>query len=584
MGRAVRTALQRNRDRANLSFLLAVTFFVVFSVIVLSEVFFIEEKNRTGPRSQFHQNYRPATSQDSPSFVQSNEVLYPDDGDKFIALLQYSGQLRATGGGGGGIGTSGSSSTSGAAKFGAAYPLRTHPLPTAENLTATDALWLPVAATTFKFFVYSAYLDQRGNKLIRVIAATKTRNPERVWCRLWSPSGNDSQIVNGKVKVIRENWNLKYSAVFILCSVPHNLTFGLWSVSVIHQLHAPITNLLLIRNLDVPSPAFSLGPSLNTSSNTNTLAVCVKPLHFHYNRVNQLIEFIELNLLLGASHMILYNASIGPDATCVLKQYVNEGLVTILPWKLDMISQKEIRTVGLFAALNDCLYRCMHRYSYAAFIDLDEFIIPQQQKTLPELIGWLGQKLNLRTTASYSFQNAFFYLQWSDDNTIDRKYAPIINNFVTLRKTRRKTKLNPHKQRSKYICRPEFVVEAGNHFIWEFIPGHGTLNVPSDVGLLHHYRVCEFGGNDCVKSKSVIDQIAYRYATRLVVNFHERYTSFPCALPKLPFTLTLSPGASYYNLTDISEMSRGILTNITRRVSMKMKNYLFLNKRPVRTL
>ena len=33
------------------------------------------------------------------------------------------------------------------------------------------------------------------------------------------------------------------------------------------------------------------------------------------------------------------------------------GLVTVLPWRLDMTSQKEIRTEGLFAALNDCLYR-----------------------------------------------------------------------------------------------------------------------------------------------------------------------------------------------------------------------------------
>ena len=42
------------------------------------------------------------------------------------------------------------------------------------------------------------------------------------------------------------------------------------------------------------------------------------------------------------------------------------GIVDLLPWKLDMISQKEIRTEGLFAALNDCLYRWdrspSHRY------------------------------------------------------------------------------------------------------------------------------------------------------------------------------------------------------------------------------
>lgn len=80
--------------------------------------------------------------------------------------------------------------------------------------------------------------------------------------------------------------------------------------------------------------------------------------------------------------------------------------------------------------------------------------------------------MNARTkTASYSFQNAFFYLQWDDDETVYGKGDNIATNLVTLTKTRRKSKLHPHKQRSKYICRPEQVVEAGNHFVWEFIPG-----------------------------------------------------------------------------------------------------------------
>lgn len=51
-----------------------------------------------------------------------------------------------------------------------------------------------------------------------------------------------------------------------------------------------------------------------------------------------------------------------------------------------MGSQKEIRTEGLFAALNDCLYRNMYRYKYLALIDLDEFIIPRQNGTINELL------------------------------------------------------------------------------------------------------------------------------------------------------------------------------------------------------
>ena len=57
------------------------------------------------------------------------------------------------------------------------------------------------------------------------------------------------------------------------------------------------------------------------------------------------------------------------------------GIVDLLPWKLDMISQKEIRTEGLFAALNDCLYRNMRTVQYLMMMDLDELIIPYQVAT-----------------------------------------------------------------------------------------------------------------------------------------------------------------------------------------------------------
>ena len=46
-----------------------------------------------------------------------------------------------------------------------------------------------------------------------------------------------------------------------------------------------------------------------------------------------------------------------------------------------MISQKESRTEGLFAALNDCLYRNMKTVQYLIMMDLDELIIPYQVAT-----------------------------------------------------------------------------------------------------------------------------------------------------------------------------------------------------------
>ncbi|XP_015511370.1 uncharacterized protein [Neodiprion pinetum] len=555
------------KERANMSFMLVVMFFAVFGLIVLTEIFLIDDRHGSnvggtgalgGHRNGHRNGHRLIAAPDRPDYEEVGAEDYTGvkgGFDDHVGLL-----VKDTAEGGKPVAS-------------LADPRGLPSLPTNvesrlphlnQSLRLTHADWLNVTNTRFKFFVYSAYYDNRANGgegpgLIRVIGATKTRGPEQVWCRLWynlHATGNAtaSITVSAKVKTIRENWNLKYSATFVICPLPKtppetaegpvpNAVPN--SVSVVSRLKAPPAHRILIQNRPSDRP-----------NKKEPLAVCVKPLHFEFNRVMQLIEFVELHLLLGATHVTLYNDTLGQEAGCVIRDYESRSapgsdypLVTLLPWHhLDMISQLEIRTEGLFAALNDCLYRSMYQFEYVAFLDLDEYIIPRHNDTIPELIRWLGKRVSTKSTGSYSFQNAFFYLQWGDDPSVKQSQTAEEAALITLRKTRRKTKLHPHKQRSKYICKPEHIVEAGNHFVWEFAPGHGTLNVPAEAAILHHYRVCEFGGDDCVKTQSIVDKTAYRYGQDLARNVRTRYAELKekCSLPDLepvpaaPATLTES--------------------------------------------
>ncbi|XP_074039816.1 beta-1,4-galactosyltransferase galt-1 isoform X2 [Leptinotarsa decemlineata] len=462
----------RSRQRANLSFFIVIMFFAVFGIIVFTEIFFIDERGRAvgvfvrhGSLTYQHKQEKAVEYEDGFQVVRENQLPpYPD------------------------------------------------------NATLTEGSWQKVNGTRNKFFVFSAFYDRRkGQKIIRVIGATRTRGPEKVWCRLWyktnefNSSSHVSVTVAAQTKVIRENWNLKYSACFVMCLLTNKTVPT--AVSIVARVKDPPSNLLAVIN--------NYNETVTTPQ--NKFGVCVKPLHFDYNRAMQVLEFIELNRLMGVEHFTFYNHTIGDQVECLLKNYVDRGLVTVLPWDLNMISQKEIRTEGLFAALNDCLYRSMYKYSHVLLIDLDEYIVPKHNDTLPQLIDYLTHRHNTRSTGSFSFQNAFFYLQWSDDDSVFDFEDPVSANLVTLKKTRRRSKLHPHKQRSKYICRPELTVEAGNHFVWEFIPGHGTLNVPSDAAILHHYRICEFGGDDCIKTSSVVDKTAYRYKYVLTTAVRQQY-------------------------------------------------------------
>ncbi|UYV79705.1 hypothetical protein LAZ67_18000360 [Cordylochernes scorpioides] len=359
--------------------------------------------------------------------------------------------------------------------------------------------WQAVRGARDRFFVFSAFLDDRRGRYVRIIAAARTRLADKVMCQFWYPSGGHSPVaVFATNRLIRENWNLRYSAYFLLCPFPSDIWQAPEYVSVIKPGDRSTSNKILIHK---PRKSFFSGPK--------GIAVCVKPLHYNYNKVVNMAEFIELNRILGVNHFFFYNHTIGPQVSCILRWYMDQGLVTLLPWHLNIASQREIRTEGLFAALNDCLYRTMYRYQFVLMIDLDEYIIPHRNDSLPIMLDQLLRK-NPSRTGAFSFQNSFFYLQWPDDS------ASLPYPLVTLAKTRRKAKFHAHKQRSKCIVLPERVVEMGNHFVWEFAAGKAMANVAPDLGFLHHYRVCEFGGDDCINTSSVTDRRVHHWKSDLL--------------------------------------------------------------------
>lgn len=251
------------------------------------------------------------------------------------------------------------------------------------------------------------------------------------------------------------------------------------------------------------------------ASSKGRMAVCVKPIHYDYDQLSRFAEFVEMHRLLGYQHFFFYNHTIGPHVGALVNNYVQRGIATVLPWQLDLVSQREIRTEGLFAALNDCLYRSMYRFQYTAMVDFDEVIVPKLKanSTVLELLTVL-RRANPMRHGAFSFQNAFFYLQYPDEEV---PFPDPAKELLYLRKTRRKGKLHNHRLRSKYIVVPERVQEVGNHFVWEFMPNFHMFNVNPNAGFLHHYRICEFGGDSCtINSSSVVDKTLHAYADRLV--------------------------------------------------------------------
>lgn len=59
-------------------------------------------------------------------------------------------------------------------------------------------------------------------------------------------------------------------------------------------------------------------------------------------------------------------------------------------------------------------------------------------------------------------------------------------------------------------------------------------------------KVCEFGGDDCIKAPSVLDRTAHKYSDRLVRRVEEIYNQLkiPCNLVDLPKIPTPPPPPS----------------------------------------
>ncbi|XP_015928667.1 uncharacterized protein [Parasteatoda tepidariorum] len=363
----------------------------------------------------------------------------------------------------------------------------------------------------YKFLVYSAYWDDRfdQNNNVRIMAVMVTKHPPPVFCRLQMADGKtiDARVVK---KVMNEHWRLKYCSLFISCEVAKNTPSPLRVIVSINRNFTFSAMLPVHQNKeDVVSPR-------------GDIAVCVKPLHYNYDRATWLLEFIEFHRQLGVEHFFFYNHTVGPNVDAVLRYYITQGSVTILPWTLPVKSQKEIRTEAIFSSLNDCVFRTMYFFRYVIMLDFDEYIIPREHETYMDMLHQLEEdNKHIRgRPGSFVFKNVFFYLYWENDTTVygaePEKPPQWVPYLITQYKTRRLSTSMKIGSRSKYIVVPDRIIEVGNHVVWRHTSGSRAISVQDTVALLHHYRICEFGGFSCLKKDSVVDRTATKFGPDLL--------------------------------------------------------------------
>lgn len=252
--------------------------------------------------------------------------------------------------------------------------------------------------------------------------------------------------------------------------------------------------------------------------------VCLSPM-FNDVSANRLVEWIELNRLLGANRFEIYNFSTAQTVEQVLNYYSNKGIVEVIKWRPEVngdgnTSQEiQIHYHAQTASLNDCLYRNKRFSEFVVNLDLDEFIIPHAKDVknwtgmielidesskgfLTGVMSLISQQVNAYVLRSTFFttnvERTQFFYNSSKNTSVDRL------NLVTLQVLEREKRIFPISERTKYIART-----ADVDYIYIHKPDTKYARVQPEVGLLHHYRM-EIPDNEIGKSGGFIKDLTVK--------------------------------------------------------------------------
>ena len=106
-------------------------------------------------------------------------------------------------------------------------------------------------------------------------------------------------------------------------------------------------------------------------------------------------------------------------------------------------------------------------------------------------------------------------------------------------------KIHRHGSRSKYIVKPENVLECGNHNIWLYRMGKRQIRVNETLGLSHHYRQgnCTTKPNMIIKTKTKKLSIFWNYLA-LICKAEIPYPPPVYLNHKILFTISLTTGSA----------------------------------------
>ena len=290
-------------------------------------------------------------------------------------------------------------------------------------------------------------------------------DPEQTVLLVWSGPALLSHAFLSEYCINREFiFSCRFRPVFF-CPVP-NQRKPLF-VSIISQKQPELLNSLKV---------------LYNVEETNHFTVCLSPLYFNVSIHYELVQWLELNKILGVNHFFVYNYSTVGNTDVILNHYANEGWLKVIPWH---IPNSDLHNYGQMAMINDCLFRNYKSSKYIINTDMDEYIVPRRGiRNLMSLVKEFPSNY-----CEYNVRSSFLVSQLNTD--YDGKEEAKQMHLDVLLKLLRREYIFPKNVRSKYIANTSCIDTAGIHYNWKYRTGDAKLQryhvMPHDA-LLFHFR------------------------------------------------------------------------------------------------
>lgn len=393
--------------------------------------------------------------------------------------------------------------------------------------------------------------DKLGDKFVRVLALAKQSSNDNLLCSFDTQKLKEWVLANRAV--LSDGHDREFGCYMYTCMVPDSFKkipdivyldslenmakqYDIKSRIGI-RIHKPVTNKNVQSKKDEDhqggqlfnkrAPDDSELPLINSS----TIALCVPPLHGNIP-ISNLIQFIEIYKTLGVNHFFMYEMNISAKVSQILKHYANQHILTTLPWNIPDNVRNKVWYNGQVAAIQDCLYRTMQQsYDFAAFVDIDEIIVPKLHKNLHSMMNdienrqeSIEQQKDL--VAAFSFKSAFFDPEQSSTMAESPRRLFILrkqkqHQLSFFNALHRSAQIS--SKRTKLIVRPKYIEHLGIHHVSKLLDLSNNLDihdVAMETALIHHYRTCTgTADSDTDCSHTVFDNSIIRFEKDVQKNY-----------------------------------------------------------------